>query len=85
MAEEVEIGIVRHYFSKIGVAAIDLTKGLAVGDKIHIKGATTDFKQKIGSMQIEHEKLEKAKAGQSIGTKVSEQVREHDKVFKLKK
>jgi len=81
---ETEIGSVMHYFTKAEVAAIDLKKGLAVGDTIHIKGATTDFTQKVDSMQIEHKNVEKAKAGQSIGIKVKEQVREHDKVFKVK-
>ena len=72
MAEEIEVGIVRHYFSKIGVAAIDLKKGLAVGDTIHIKGATTDFTQKVGSMQIEHEKLEKQKQGKVLAQKLAD-------------
>jgi len=79
-----EIGKVTHYFTNIGVGVIELTKGsLKKGDKIRIKGATTDFKQKIASMQIEHEKIEEAKKGQSIGMKVKEHVREHDKVFKV--
>jgi translation elongation factor EF-1alpha len=79
-----EIGKVTHYFTNIGVGVIELTKGsLKTGDKIRIKGATTDFEQKIASMQIEHEKVEEAKKGQSIGMKVKEHVREHDKVFKV--
>jgi len=78
-----EIGKVTHFFSKISVGVIELSKTLKVGDKIRIKGATTDFKQKIDSMQIEHEKIEKAKAGQSIGLKVKDHVREHDTVYKV--
>jgi len=79
-----EIGKVTHYFTKISVGVIEITKGsLKMGDKIRIKGATTDFKQKIASMQIEHEKVEEAKKGQSIGMKVKEHVREHDKVYKV--
>ena len=79
-----EIGKVTHYFTKIGVCVIEITKGsLKVGDKIKIKGATSDFEQKVDSMQIEHEKLEEAKAGQSIGLKVKEHVREHDVVYKV--
>ena len=78
-----EIGKVTHYFSKIGVGVIELSKDLAVGDKIKIKGATSDFEQKVDSMQIEHEKVEKAGSGQSIGLKVKEHVREHDKVYKV--
>ena len=80
---ETEIGKITHYFSKIGVAVIELSQGLKVGDKIHIKGATTDFTQTVDSMQIQHEKIEEAKPGDDIGMKVAEQVREHDKVFKV--
>ena len=81
---EEEIGRVTHYFSRIGVAAIDIKQGeLRVGDTIHIKGHTTDFYQKIDSMQIEHQPVEKAGPGQSVGIKVSEQVRENDIVYKV--
>jgi len=81
---EEEIGRVTHYFTKIGVAAIDIKQGeLKIGDTIHIKGHTTDFYQKIDSMQIEHQPVEKAQAGQSVGIKVSEHVRENDIVYKV--
>ena len=80
-----EIGKVTHYFTKIGVAVIELSGDLKAGDKIHIKGATSDFKQKVASMQIEHEKLEEAKAGQSIGMKVKDHAREGDSVYKVTK
>ena len=83
MAEEKEVGKVTHYFSKIGVGVIKLTGILAVGDNIHIKGATTDFEQEIDSMQIEREEIEEAEAGQSIGLKVKDHVREHDVVYKV--
>lgn len=80
-----EIGRVTHYFTKIGVGVIEITNGtLKVGEKIRIKGATTDFEQKIDSMQIEHEQVKEAKAGQGIGLKVKDHVREHDKVYKVK-
>jgi len=60
--EEKLIGRITHYFTNIGVAVVELTDGkLSVGDKIHIKGATSDFEQMIDSMQIEHESVEKAK------------------------
>ena len=79
-----KIGRITHYFTKISVGVIEISKGsLKVGDKIRIKGATSDFKQKVASMQIEHEKVEEAKAGQSIGLKVKEHVREQDKVYKI--
>ena len=78
-----EIGKVRHYYTKLGVAVIELTDTLKVGDKIKIKGATSDFEQPVDSMQIEHENIEEATAGQSIGMKVKEHVREHDVVYKV--
>lgn len=56
---------------------------MSVGDKIRIKGATSDFEQSVDSMQIEHEKMEKADAGQSIGLKTKEPVREQDTVYKI--
>ncbi len=81
---EEEIGRVSHYFTRIGVAAIDITQGeLKVGDTVHIKGHTTDFYQKIDSMQIEHQAVQKAEAGQSVGIKVTEHVRENDIVYKV--
>ena len=78
-----EIGKVSHHFGNIGVGVIELSGSLVVGDKIRIKGATTDFKQKVDSMQIEHEKVEEAKKGQSIGLKVKDSVREQDTVYKV--
>ena len=82
-SKEIQVGKVNHYFSKIGVAVIDVTDGsIKVGDEIHIKGHTTDFKQKVSSMQIEQDKIEMAEPGQSIGMKVSESVRQHDIVYK---
>ncbi len=79
---EVEIGKVTHYFGKIGVAAIEITSGeLKVGDTIHIKGATSDFNQPVDSMQVEHESVETAKPGDSVGLKVKEHARVTDTVF----
>jgi len=80
---EIEIGVIRHYFDKIQVAAMDLTGDLAVGDTIHIKGNKSDVTCVVESMQIERDKVQKAGNGESIGTKVSGKVREHDKVFKV--
>lgn len=82
--EEKEIGKVTHYFTHLGVAVVEITNGtLKIGDNIHIKGHTSDFQQKVESMQIEHETVEIAKAGQSIGLKVKEHAREHDIVYKI--
>lgn len=83
MAEK-EIGTVSSYFSKVGVAAIKLSGPLKIGEKIQIKGHTTDFETKVKSMQIENEKVESAKKGNHIGIKVPERVRPNDKVFLIK-
>ena len=76
-----EVGKVTHFFGKISVAVVELSDTLKVGDKIRIKGNTTDFEQVVESMQIEHQNVEKAEAGQAIGLKVKEKVREGDKVY----
>lgn len=84
MAQEEKVGVVTHYFGKIGVGAIKITDGeLKVGDTIHIKGYTTDIKQQIDSMQIEHESVQVAKVNDIIGVKVNEHLREHDVVYKV--
>lgn len=77
-----EIGKVTHYFSKISVAVVKLTDGLSVGDKILIKGATTDIEQNVASMQIEHENVSSARSGQSVGLKVEGRTRPNDVVYK---
>lgn len=82
--KEIEVGKVSHYYTRIGVAAIKiLNDKLKIGDKIHIKGHTTDLKQEIQSMQKEHQQIESASIGDEIGIKVNEPVREGDKVFKI--
>ena len=81
---EQEIGVVRHYFDKIYVAAIDITQGeLAVNDTIRIKGHTSDVSTQVASMQVEHNKIDLAKAGDSIGIKVPAKVRPQDKVYRV--
>jgi len=78
-----EVGEVTHYFTRIGVAVIELTDTLSVGDKILIKGSTTDLEQTVASMQIEHKNITTAQGGQSVGLKVEQRVREGDKVYKI--
>lgn len=79
------VGKVTHYYGKIGVAVVELEDELSVGDEISIEGKTTNFRQKVESMQIEHKNINKAKAGDSIGLKVVEKVREGDKIYKILK
>ncbi len=78
-----KIGKISHYFGQIGVAVIDLTGDLKVGDKIRIKGATTDFEQEVNSMQIDKEPVNEAGSGQSIGLKAGDKVRVGDEVYRL--
>jgi len=81
---EVLIGKISDYFAKIGVAAFTVTDDeLCKGDTIHIMGHTTDFEQKVSSIQSEHETIEIAKIGVGIGIKVKERVRDGDKVYKV--
>lgn len=77
------VGKIIHYYGKIGVAVIDLTDTLSVGDEISIEGKTTNVRQRVDSMQIEHENIPKADSGQSIGLKVSDRVKENDNVYKI--
>jgi len=78
----IEIGQVRHFFSKIGVAVVELTLPLSVGDHILIKGPFTDFEQTVDSIQIERKAIEHAEGGQSIGLKMAQAVKEKDTVYK---
>jgi putative protease len=81
---EQEIGVVKHYFDRVGVAAIEITDGtLSAGDTVHIKGHTTDVTVTVGTMQIEHATVQTAKKGDAVGIKIDGKAREHDKVFKV--
>jgi len=83
MMEE-EIGKITHYFSKINVGVLELSKGkLQIGDTIHIKGHTTDLYQKVESMQVEHKPVDSAQPGETVGLKVENPVRENDLVLKV--
>jgi hypothetical protein len=81
---EEAIGTVTHYYSHLGVAVIQINKGaLRVGDWIHVTGHTSDFSQTIDSLEYEHQRVEQASAGQSVGTKVIDHAREHDIVYRV--
>ena len=82
--EQEEIGRVAKFFAKPSVAAVEITAGvLRIGDKVHFKGHTTDFENTIVSMEVENQAIQEAKAGDVIGMKVKDRVREHDLVYKI--
>ena len=83
-AGETRVGMVTHYFSHLSVAVVRLENGmLREGDTIHIKGHTSDFRQRVGSMEVDRVHVSEARIGQSFGLKVNEHAREHDVVYKV--
>ena len=80
---QTEVGRVDKYFRKVGVAALELSAAITVGDKLRFSGATTDFEMKLESMQIDHEVVESAAAGTDIGIAVPERVRRRDTVYRV--
>lgn len=79
-----KIGEITHYFPHVNAAAVLLLKdGLKVGDEIYLKGHTTDFKEKIQSMQLDHVSLQEGKKGQEIGLLVKSRVRIGDSVYRI--
>lgn len=79
-----KVGRITHYYSKAGVAVLELSGPLNKGDKIVVRGGTTNIEQTVDSMEIEHKQIANAKAGQSVGMKVADRVRENDIVYKVK-
>ena len=80
---QTEVGRVDKYFRKVGVAALELTKAIAVGDTLRFSGSTTNFEMKVEAMQIEHEVVESAAAGSDVGISVPERVRRSDTVYRV--
>ena len=80
--QETEIGSVMTYYSNIGVAAIELTGNVKVGDTIIIRGYTTDVEHVIKYMEIDHKSVQEAKSGDEIGIKVTSKLRKKDRVYK---
>jgi putative protease len=76
------IGTVTHHFGHLSVAAVTLTDTLRVGDRIHIRGHTTNVEQTVGSMEVDHAKVDSAGPGDDVALHVSDHVREHDKIFR---
>ncbi len=83
MAVEEEIGRVSHFFSRPVVAGIELSAPVKVGDKIHIKGHTTDMEVSVDSIQVDNVVVDEAKRGDSIGIKVPDRVRPGDQVYRV--
>lgn len=81
--QEKEIGTVTHYFGHINVIIIQLSDTLKIGDTIRVKGHTSDFTQKVDSMQIEHASVTEAKSADAVGIKVEQKSHPKDKVFKI--
>lgn len=80
---DTRIGKVTHYFDRIAVAVLELTDIIRVGDTIHFLGHSTDFKQQVDSLQIEHQNVTEAKPGQDVALRVIQKVHEHDEAFKV--
>ena len=80
---QTEVGRVDKYFRKVGVAALELTEAIAIGDTLRFSGASTDFEMKVESMQIDHEVVESAAAGADVGIAVPERVRRSDTVYRV--
>jgi len=76
-------GKVLNYYRALGVASIEITDSLAIGDMIQIKGRTTNFDQKVESMQLQHRSVTEAGKGQVIGLKVIDFVRKNDVIYKI--
>jgi len=76
------IGRVTHYFGHLSVAAVSLKEPLAVGEKIHVRGHTTDVVQEVGSMEVEHAAVDQAGPGDDVAVRVDEHVRDHDLIFR---
>ncbi|MEW6232797.1 MAG: hypothetical protein AB1566_10870 [Chloroflexota bacterium] len=79
----VRIGEVTHFFNRIGVAVLALTDTIRVGDTVHILGRSTDFRQEVKSLQIEHQPVSEVGPGQEVALKVERRVHPRDAVFKV--
>ena len=84
MADEPKkIGVVTHFYDKLGVGIIKLESDLKIGDRIKLQGNKTDFEQDVTQMQFDHKDIEEAKSGQEVGIKLDEKVRDGDEVYQV--
>jgi translation elongation factor EF-1alpha len=79
---EEPVGKITHYFPHIGVAAATLSGELRVGDQVRVRGHTTDFTETVGSLEIEHQKVDRAGPGDKVAFKVSEKARPGDRLLR---
>jgi putative protease len=78
-----QIGEVTHYYNHLGVAVLALTEKIRLGDTVHVLGHSTDFRQQVTSLQLEHQPVEQGAPGQDIAMKVERRVHPHDQVFRI--
>ncbi len=78
-----KVGKITHYYDKIGVAVVELSDKLSVGDTIKISGGEVEFVMPVTSMQVEHEQIKNAKKGDVVGMKVDQPVHESDEVYRV--
>lgn len=79
----IRVGTVTHFFDHLGVAVLQLSQPVSVGDTLHFLGHSTDFKQEVASLQIEHKPVTEAKPGEDVALKVAQRVHPNDAVFKV--
>jgi translation elongation factor EF-1alpha len=80
---DIRVGRITHYYDRIGVAVLELVAELKVGEMIHVHGRTTDFNQRVGSLEIEHQKIQIAKPKDEVALKMLEPVREGDVIYRV--
>jgi len=76
-----KVGVITHYYTKIGVGIVKFTAPFKIGNTLHFQGHATDFKQTITEIELDHQKIQSAKKGQEVGIKLDQKVRENDTVY----
>ena len=79
----IRVGTVTHFFDHLSVAVLQLSQPISVGDTLHFLGHAKDFKQAVGSLQIEHRSVTQGKPGEDVAVKVAQRVHPNDAVFKV--
>lgn len=80
---EAPVGVITHFFGKIRVATVRLDAPVAVGDRLHVKGANDDFTVRVKSMEINHRAVERAEAGQEVGIAMPAKAHSGDRVLRM--